>query len=222
MEQEQATSTEQTPSAEPTLDQVYQEYKVDDVVQQFQAPVSQPVQQQPVQQAQPSVPDPVLDPNGFKSYIARMEATPNLSRVALQEVTNLKQMLARSQEEADIKTAVSKVKEKLGDVDDDFIEIALGQKARKDQKFAALYANRHRNPQAWNAALNAVGNELKGKFSFRADSQLTENVRAAKQSTQSSLTKGDDGSGSPDEKRFSGKSGRDFDREWANYINGAM
>lgn len=220
MEEQQATSQEQTPSTEPTLEQVYQEFKVDDVVQQFQP--QQPMPQQPVPQAQPAIPDPVLDPNGFKAHIARMEAAPNLSRMALQEVASLKQMLARSQEEADIKSAVSKVKEKLGDADDDFIEIALGQKARKDQKFAALYANRHKNPQAWNAALTAVGNELKGKFSFRADSQLTENVRAAKQSTQSSLTAKDDGSASPDEKRFEGKSGRDFDQEWSRYVNGAM
>lgn len=222
MEQEQTASPEQQSSNEQTLEQVYQEFKVDDVAQQFQPQIQQQAPQQQPQYAAPVVPDPVLDPNGFKAHIGRLEAAPNLSRMALHEIAQLKQSISRQQEEADIKTAVAKVKEKLGgDVDDDFVEVALGQKARKDSKFASLYANRGRNPQAWNAALAAVGNELKGKYQFRADSQLTENIRAAKQSTQSSLTTKEE-SGNSLDKRFEGKSGRDFDQEWARLIHGGM
>lgn len=219
MEEQQAPSQEQTPSTEPTLDDVYKEFKVDDVAQSFQPPPQQ-APQQPAPQAQPAIPDPVLDPNGFKAYVARLEATPHLSRMALAEVAQLKQFISRTQEEADIKSAVSLVKEKVGgEVDDDMIEIALGQKARKDQKFAALYAQRHTNPRAWKAALGAVGNELKGKFQFRTDPQLTENTRAAKQSTASLTTK-DDSSANPLDKRLEGKTGRDFEREWDRLVHG--
>ena len=61
------------------------------------------------------------------------------------------------------------------------MEIALGLKARRDPKFMSIYQNRHKNPAAWNAALGAVAGEIKSKVQFRQDSQLTENVIAAKE-----------------------------------------
>ena len=163
------------------------------------------------------IPDPVLDQAGFRSYLAKQNT--DYSR-ALSQLTQTQQQLhvaeLRRREEADIKSAVSQVREKVGsDMDEDFIEIALGQKARKDPKFHSIYMNRDKNPAAWRAALGAVGNEMKSKYQFRADPQLTENVRAAKQSTQSSLTSRDADNTNPIEKRLtSAKTQADFDSEW--------
>lgn len=224
-DQEQSVSQEQPTSTEPTLEQVYTEFKVDDVAQSFQ-PQAQP-SQQPRQEPQPSlsehIPDPVMDAQGFKAW----QSTQNKDiRQALSSLHAHQQALAvaeiRRQEEADIKTAVSTVKEKVGgDIDDDFIEIALGQKARKDAKFNAIWMNRHKNPQAFRAALNAVGNEFKGKFQYRQDPQLTENARAAKQSTQSSLTTKEDPTGNPLEQRLAAaKSPQEFERIWQQSISG--
>lgn len=219
MSEEQSVSQEQPTSTEPTLDQVYQDFKVDDVAQSFQQQPQQP-QRQETPTLHESIPDPVLDAQGFKSW----QATQSKEfRETLSSLKASQQALAvaeiRRQEEADIKSAVSTVKEKVGgDLDDDFIEIALGQKARKDPKFNSIWTNRHRNPQAFKAALNAVSNEFKSKFQFRQDPQLTENARAAKQSTQSSMTTKEDASQNPIEKRLA--ESNDFDREWQRIVSG--
>lgn len=232
-EQPQSTSTEQQTSTEAapeqTLEQVYKQFNVEETANQFQpqfqpsAPAPQP-QQQPAAPQQPvvgDVPDPILDPQGFKSWSATQTQE---TRRALSQLAQTQQQIyvaeMRRQEEADIRSAVSKVKEKIGDIDDDFVEIALGQRARKDPKFHAVYQNRHKNPAAWNAALGAVATEIKGKYQFRQDPQLTENLRAAKQSTQNSLTSKDTGSNNSIEDRLAtAKTQREFDKMWREMQN---
>lgn len=221
-DQEQTVSTEQPTSTEPTLEQVYTEFKVDDVAQSFQ-PQPQIQQRQETPTLAESIPDPVLDSQGFKTWQASQskEFRETLSTLkAHQQAMAINEM--RRQEESDIKSAVQTVKEKMGgDLDDDFVEIALAQKARKDSKFNAIWQNRHRNPAALRAALNAVGSEFKGKYQFRADPQLTENARAAKQSTQSSQTTKEDTSQNPLERRLNdAKSPAEFDRLWQQAISG--
>ena len=224
-EQTQSTSTEQGTSTEAapeqTLEQVYKQFNVEETAQQFQ-PQPQSAPQQPSQPAAPQqpmateVPDPILDPQGFKSWSATQAKSTQeaLSRLhQTQQQIYVAEMQRR--EEADIRSAVQKVQEKVGDIDPDFVEIALGQKARKDPKFMSIYQNRHKNPAAWNAALGAVASEFKGKYQFRQDPQLTENLRAAKQSTQGSLTTRDTGSANPIEERLgSAKTQAEFDRMW--------
>lgn len=221
MSEEQSVSTEQQTSTEPTLDQVYKQFNVEESASSFNPQPQPQPQAQPAPQAQPmgaEIPDPVLDQAGFRSYLAKQNT--DYSR-ALSQLTQTQQQLhvaeLRRREEADIKSAVSQVREKVGsDLDEDFIEIALGQKARKDPKFNSIYMNREKNPAAWRAALGAVGNEIKSKYQFRADPQLTENVRAAKQSTQSSLTSKDVDDSNPVESRLKNtKSQAEFDREWS-------
>lgn len=235
---QQVSSQEQTPSAssqtggnepaEQTLEQVYQQFKVDDVANNFQPQRPQQQQQQQQQQvsapAADAVPDPVLDPAGYRNWQAQQSGVFRQSLQAIHgKLTQLEMERLRAQEETDIRQAVSRVKEKVGGtLDDDFIEIALGQKARRDPKFLAIYNNRSRNPQAWNAALGAVASEFKSKFQYRTDSQLTENTRAAKQSTQVSLTAKEPDGSNPLEKRFEGKTGRDFDVEWDRLVHGGM
>ena len=226
-EEQQSVSGEQQTSNDQTLEQVYQKFNVEQESQNFNP---QPAHTQQVTQTQQAtspigaeIPDPVLDPNGYKSWQANQNSE---IRKGLSQLSQVQQQLAvtevKRREEADIQRAVSKIQEKV-DLDPDFIEIALGQKARKDGRFQAVYQNRHKNPAAWDAALGAMANEMKGKYSFRADSQLTENVRAAKQSTQSSsLTAKNSGEAkNPIEDRLSNaKSAREFDAEWQRIMSG--
>lgn len=215
----QEPSQAQEPSTEPTLQDVYQKYSVEEAASEFKPQFQQQQTQQQQQNTAPlgtEIPDPVLDQAGFKAYLAKQDSTVKQTLAGL---TQFQQQLYLAEqkrtEEADIKSAVAVVKGKIGDIDEDFVEIALGQKARKDPKFLAIYQNRRKNPAAWNAALGAVASEFKGKYQFRQDSQLTENVRAAKQSTQTSLTSKDNASTNSIEGRLnSAKSQGEFDREW--------
>lgn len=222
-EEVQQTSNEPSVSpSEPTLEDVYQTYKVEDAASQFQAqpnPQPQP-QSRPLDEA--TIPDPVLDSQGFKNWQAQQ--TGQLRQAVLEargQSEAVARYLSQQKEEADIQKAIGTVKSKVPDLDDDAIEIALGIKARKDQRFMQIYKNRDKNPQAWNAALGAVGNELKSKFQMRTDPQLTENVRAAKASTQTSLTTNQQDSGNPLEKFLNdSKDSRDFESRWNKLVHG--
>lgn len=229
-EQEQSVSQEpqtSTDTSEPTLEQVYKQFNVEETASEFR---QEPIQRQepviPQQTATPNlgseIPDAVLDQAGFKSWLAAQSAD---TRKALGELRQTQQRIAvaemRRQEESDIKGAVSTVKELVGgELDDDFVEIALGQKARKDPRFARIWSDRHKNPAALKAALRAVGNEFKGKYQFRQDSQLTENVRAARQSTQTTQTTQADTSDNPVDKALAGaKTQKEFENIWARYLH---
>lgn len=225
-EEQQTASVEQQSSDGDTLDQVYEKFNVDKMASDFN-PQPQRQQMQPAPQAQTSmgaeIPDPILDQAGFKSYLHRQHSE---QARALSNLTLTQRQLAvgeyRRKIEADIQSAVSQVREKVGaDVDNEFIEVQLDYKSRKDPRFMALFNNRDRNPAAWKAALSAVGNEMKTKNQFRSDPQLVENVRAAKQSTQSSLTSRNSGDDSdPIGKRLSGaKSAAEFDNLWSQMRN---
>jgi len=219
--QEQAVSTEQPASTEKvqSLDEVYKQFNVEESASDFKPQPAQQLRQQPA--AEPhamgaEIPDPVLDQAGFKAYLAKQDSTVKQTLAGL---TQFQQQLyvqeQRRSEEADIKSAVQTVKAKIGDIDEDFVEVALGQKARKDSKFNSIYQNRRKNPQAWNAALSAVAAEFKGKYQFRQDPQLAENVRAARQSTQTSLTSKESVTDNSIEGRLNkAKTTAEFDNEW--------
>ncbi len=220
-EEQQSVSSEQPTSDSQTLDQVYQKFNVEETARSFSPQQHQEPAAQPAQTAQPmgtEIPDPIMDAAGFKAYLAKQSTEHSR---ALAQLTQTQQQLAvgeiRRKNEADVKSAVSQIREKLGaDVDDEFIEVQLDYKSRKDPRFMSLFQNRDKNPAAWRAALNAVGNELKSKNQFRSDPQIAENVRAAKQSTQSSLTSRSSGDDSnPIEKRLTAaKTPAEFDQEW--------
>lgn len=223
-EQEQSASTEQQTSTEQTetLEQVYDKYHVEETASTFE---HQPQRQEQAPQRQETaapalgseIPDPVLDQAGFKSWLSTQNTDLRKTLGALQQTQRqIAVAELRRQEESDIRSAVATVKEKAGaDLDDEYVEIALGLKARKDQRFAQVYANRHKNPAAWRAALSAVSGEIKAKTQFRQDSQLTENVRAARQSTQTSLTTSDQPQGGLDDQLKGAKTQAEFDRLWA-------
>lgn len=210
--QEQSTSTEQQTSTESSLDSVYKEFKVDDVAQTFQ-PKQETRQEAPV--SKPAIPDPVLDAEGFKTWQAQ---TTQQTQQALQSLTSeqqaTRQWLQNQKEEVAIKEAVSTFKSVMPEADDDLAEIALGYQARKDKRFASLYNNREANPRAWKAAVHAYATDYKAKNQFKTDGQLTENVRAAKTSTQTSQTTKEEMQGSSLDKAFDGKAGHEFKQLW--------
>jgi hypothetical protein len=185
------TSTE----TESTLDDVYKQYNVEDTAKEFQArPEPQrPQQQQPQQnQAQPlAIPDPTLDPAGYRNWETQKHQDQVALRTSLQQVAgqlnNMQQAAVRQQEEADIRKAVDAINGQLGDskLDPDVVEISLGAEARRDPRFLKLWEARHNNPKALQDGLKAFANKLGKKFSMRADPQLAENHRAFKEATSS-------------------------------------
>lgn len=222
-EEVQTQSQEPATSNEPeTLEQVYEKFSVDDAASSFRPTQPQPQVPQytaPAPSA-PNVPDPVLDPTGYRNWAAQQENVMRQSLSHLNETVGaIQARIIRQAEEADIKAAVSTVKSKGVDLEDDAIEIALGVKARQDPRFMQLYQNRDKNPRAWNAALGAVAGEIKSKFQFRQDSQLTENVRAAKQST-SQTTKEQPSENSLERRLAEAKSPKEFDAIWARAVSG--
>ncbi|UOF80952.1 hypothetical protein [Caudoviricetes sp.] len=211
----QTQQVEQTSTAEPTLDDVYNEYQV--APSQPQQPQqAQQTQQIPVQQqvrSEPVIPDPALDPEGHKAFMrSQLQASDEMKgilRAVVQHTQNFEAQRARAAEEADIKKAVETVNSKLN-ADPDFAEIAIAQRVRKDAKFKALWENRTKNPEALDKGLKALATELSKKFEFRVDPQLTENQRAMKEATQTKAV------GAPPENlvdRLAKATGRDFDAE---------
>ena len=224
-EQEQSVSTEQQTSTEATqtentLEQVYSEFNVEAEAQQFQPQQAQQPQQQQqaAQPSMPAIPDPVLDPQGFKTWQAA-QSQDVLKKLATLEQRDLQRSIAEinRREAEEVKTLVSDLNKVVGlpEADADLIEFALAKQVRSDPKFAAIYQKRHQNPKAWNAATKAMGEQLQKKFSVRADPQLAENQKALKQAQQSSATTKQT---NPEEDRFAGKTGAAFDREWQSYI----
>jgi hypothetical protein len=214
---ETSTTTQQPES----LDSVYQKYNVEAEAQTFNPQRERaPAEATPVK-VEPSVPDPVLDQEGFKKWASGQNQFLQTSLQSLQgELTHMRVERMKAKEEADIKSAVSAFKSVTGeDVDDDIAEVALGQKARKDPKFLAVYQNRGKNPAAWNAAVRAYANEFKGKTSFKIDPQIAENQRAAKQSIQGSQSR-HEAEPSGIEAELKNKTGKAFERSWRNYVDG--
>lgn len=203
----------------PSLEQVYKQFNVEEEAQKFQ-PQAQ-TQQQPQQVTRDvAVPDPVLDADSFKKWAGQQ--TQGVQQ-ALTEISGRLDAVARerhiAQQEADINNAVQKFRSITGeDVDTDMAEVALGQKVRKDPKFLAVWNNRSKNPQAWNAAVSAYASEFKSKIQFKIDPAIAQSQQAARQSI-GSQTKQPVDEVSGDEQHFKGKTGKDFDRAWRNYVD---
>src|SRR5689334_1255744 len=183
-----AEENTQVSEPQPSLDDVYKQYNVDSVVQDFAKPAPQ---QEPQRASAPVIPDAVTDSEAHKNFLLNHVQDTQALRTTLQqtaaEINQWKQERAKAKEEADIKQAVDLVNETLK-ADPDMVEIALGQKARKDPRFMNLWMQRDQKPDAWKAAVKAYTVELEKKFQFRADPQLTENQRAMKTAQQAMAT----------------------------------
>lgn len=218
--QSQAPDTSTQQQETPSLEQVYKTFNVEAEAQSFH-PQKEQVQTQQQPQKAVAVPDPVLDPDGYKTWQGQQSQflQQTLSQIQGQLSSFQRERLV-AKEEADIKSAVQKFRSVTGeDIDEDVAEVALGARVRKDPKFLAVYKNRDKNPQAWNAALSAYANEFKAKASFKIDPQIAENQRAAKQSIQGSQAKQQEDTKNPLEKRLEGKTGNAFSAEWRRIVD---
>jgi len=201
---------------EQTLDDVYSKFNVQEAAQEFTA---KPVQQEPVKREAPVVPDPALDVDGFRKWAGNIAVQDEQVRQSLYSINDRlekqEQERVRGQEEADLKAAVSKVKEKV-DLEDDFLEVALAHRAKRDPKFMNLWVNRSKKPEAWNAALEVVANDIGKKFSARQDPQLAENQRAMKVSRdQMATTQKTDAN-----EKWSKLDAGEFQSEWNKLVSG--
>lgn len=218
---EQQAEVQQT-EAEPTLEDVYKQFNVEEEAQSFSPQPQQPVRQESTTPTAPTtaIPDPVLDGAGFKAWLSQQNNQHQLLQQSLQQVAGkLSQfeMAARLQrEEADISKAVETFNSHLGDnkVDPDLAEVALGAKARKDPKFRAVWEKRYQNPAALNAALKAYAKEFGSKYAMRADPQIAENVRALKEATTSTKATSEQPKTDSARDRMANAQGADFEREW--------
>jgi hypothetical protein len=216
---EEVTQQEQSATPEPstapeTLDDVFKSYNVEHQPAETQQYVPQPQQAKP---AAPEyhIPDPALDPDGFRKYEASKSAESHDLRQALQQVvgklSSMETGAARAKEEADIAKAVGVMKEEVPGAEEEMLEVFLAHKARKDPRVLQVWNNRGKNPKAWDATLKAITNEASRKFEVRTDPQLAENQRAMKTSQQSMAT----AQRSPStEETMGALKGADFDREW--------
>lgn len=179
----------QAPQASP-LEKVYQDYKIEETAQTFQ-PQTPQAPAQPATQAQPQAPkfDP-FDPN-FGNHLteqAKQVSVLNQSvSEAVNRVTQLERSLIAKQTETDIKSAASVIAEKAG-IKPKIAEVAMEVKAREDARFRVIWQNRHTNPKAFNAALEALAQEAAQEYVVKQDPQLAENQRAVRVSQQQMAT----------------------------------
>jgi len=207
----------ETETSEQTLDDVYKEFNVEEVAQSFNA---QP-QAAPQPAPRPNIPDPALDIDGFKGWAENVQTSDAELRQSFRQVSeqlsSINEERQRQVEETDLNAAVKIIQEGEPALEgkEKLVKSYLGTLANDDKKLVQVWQNRGSNPKAWNAALRAVKSQIAKDFSFSADPQLTENVRAMKTSrdqmaTTTKVDPNDEWSGSI----------TDFERKWSQLTNG--
>jgi hypothetical protein len=177
-----------TPS--PSLEDISKEFTVEEQANKFSAKPAQP-KPQPTQQTQVYVPDPLLDSEGYKAYAAQQVQYTQRLEGSLRELSSrfaaYEQTIQQQKLDADVDSAVNVVNKKWN-VDKDLAEITLEREYRKDKTFQFIWDNRHRNPVAFQKALDVIASKKADLFSVKQDPQLAENVRAAKSAQQTMAT----------------------------------
>lgn len=190
-----------------SLDDISQEFSVEEQVSNFQASP---------EQAQPSptwLPDPISDPDAYTEYSRAQAESLNKLNQTVQGLTSkvqtYEQQLAAQKLSADVESAVATVNEKLG-VDPKLAEIALEHQYRDDPAFKRIWDNRAQNPAAFKKALGVVANKLSDTFAVKQDHQLTQNQLAAKQSLKTMAKTSQPNANS----EWEGLSSSEFEQKW--------
>ena len=223
-EVQQEPSTEQAPSTEApeqSLEDVFKSYQVEHQPPETQQYVPQQQTQQYRAPEAPHIPDPALDPDGFRRYEATRHQDSQVLRQAVLQIAgqlNQQQMAAvQRKEQADIEKAVGVLKEAAPGVKDRVLESYLGAAAREEPRLLQLWNNRDKNPKGWESALKAIKKQVAEEFDVRTDGQLVENQRAMKTAQQTMATKQPE----PNREEKMGQlNGADFDREWERIKQG--
>lgn len=215
-EQEQVQQNEQTAAPEPTLEDVYKEYNVEGVAQQFQAATAKEAPRPEITDA----PDPVTDPDGYRRFqLDQVHRTHDIQQSLQQYGSTVQALVAdqqRRQIEADVKNAVDYLKPKFGDaVDADLLETALDNEARRDPRFLKLWESRGTNPTAWKKALDGFSGKYASKFAVRSDPQLMENQRAIRASQEVHTSNRQ----APTNDEWGNLSPAEFESKWRSLVN---
>jgi hypothetical protein len=186
----------------PSLDDVYNQYGVTGD------------QRQPEQSAeQQTATSPTLDIAG------QMAALVNEVQNLRAESDSIRQEAVRTQEKADLKDVLDKLGGKLEGVKSKHVKYALAERYEEDPKFKELWDNRSDNPDAFNAALDALTPILQEDLAVRADPKIAEdqqafdNALSAADQTRSEAA--DD-----ETHRLMKLSPGEFEREWRALVSG--
>lgn len=184
--QSPAPAENQQQPATPSLEEIAQQFNVEEQATQFQAKPEVP--QNPFQFA---VPDPLIDQDGYRKFATSQVENWQRTDSALKQLTEKLESYERQQREAqvsaDISKAVEKVNTKVGG-DPLMVEIALEREYRVNAAFKRIWDNRHQNPRAFETALEAVSHKIAPIFAMRQDPKLAENQRAMQSSQRSMAT----------------------------------
>jgi hypothetical protein len=176
----------------PTLEQIAKELSVEEQAKQFVSSVQpQPYQQQNQAPYQFQAPDPITDPEGYRSYIVRQNQAMLQLDTATQQlaskVNQWERLQAEQKNNRDVDDAVQKVNAKLN-LDPLLTESLLEATYKKDANFRKIWDNRDRNPQAKDKALEVLAQKFAGQFTSKQDPQIAKNLLAAKSSQQTMAT----------------------------------
>ncbi len=178
------------PEAKPSgMEKVYKDFGIEDQANSFQ-PQSPTPAATPAPAATPKIPVDPFAPDFALHQEKLAHGVSVLTQAqgqAFQKLDALEKRIQQRETEADIKQAVGVIAEKSG-IEPDIAEVALEARARSDPKFLALWNQRHKNPKALSAALQALSGEFKDRFAVKQDPQLVENQRAVKASQQQMAT----------------------------------
>jgi len=178
---EAVESESESPSQ--TLEDLYKDLNVTEEAEQFTA---QPQQKTELPATELPVPDPTLDPEGYRQYQTQ-QVTKSLYgelTAVKSQLTDFQQTQYEQQTNADIGKAVDKISSKVEDVDREVIDAMLNAQAYKDTRFKQLWENRYKNPKAWDKALDVFSDTVADKFKVKVDPQIEENRRAVHKSQQ--------------------------------------
>ena len=185
----QVSTTAPAPAERPTLDDVYtgNGVKIDDAAEKYRQEEFKPL--------------PAVQREDGREIL-------NALNGVTQEVNNLRQERHVTSVRSDINDAVAIVEKETG-LDPKMIEVYLDMQARDDPRFQKVWLERKSNPKVFNAALQAVSNEIADKFQARTDPNLLANQKAMRAYASGSSTRQSASDG------WENLSQADFNRKWS-------
>ena len=185
----QVSAPAPAPAERPTLDDVYtgNGVKVDDAAEKYRQEEFKPL--------------PVVQREDGREIL-------NALNGVTQEVNNLRQERHVTSVRSDINDAVAIVEKETG-LDPKMIEVYLDMQARDDPRFQKVWLERKSNPKVFNAALQAVSNEIADKFQARTDPNLLANQKAMRAYASGSSTRQSASDG------WENLSQADFNKKWS-------
>lgn len=185
----QVSAPAPAPAERPTLDDVYtgNGVKIDDAAEKYRQEEFKPL--------------PAVQREDGREIL-------NALNGVTQEVNNLRHERHVTSVRSDINDAVAIVEKETG-LDPKMIEVYLDMQARDDPRFQKVWLERKSNPKVFNAALQAVSNEIADKFQARTDPNLLANQKAMRAYASGSSTRQSASDG------WDNLSQADFNRKWS-------